>query len=519
MRQPTMFRVRLQAFLRETIDRLASSGASRLPPLRVLATRAGVSYPTMQRAVAALVRSSALSSRQGSGVRLGSPADPVPPSASSLAGGVGPGRLLETQVLSGHWEPGRLLPPRKQLQAQFGMSARALRAALQELAANGYAAPWRRGYRVVPFAGHTGARVVALVLRGGPDNEVVYPSSRTEDMLRSLEVECTRAGVRLVLITADTISGRWGFPGSGSAVLFRPSTVPGLQGYLVWTAAVDDRMLAHLATLLRPTTYPVAVLDEGNARSPLAGLLPYPAYFFALSRTPEHGRQVGRMLVRQGHRRVAWLSVAPDSYWATVRHAGLCRAFESAGMGEAVVSVEGAAADMPTGASEELALFVRDLDRRAASRHRPRFESVTRMFHEDYETLRVMSERRARANRYAPFFDTARRLSRENQCTAWVAASDDLALGALGYLRARGIRVPRDLAVVGFDDSREATEHALTSYNFSAAAYMHAMLRCVLGAAPSLSGRPDAAPTSFEGFVVERGTTAVRTLSRSTSAT
>jgi len=50
---------------------------------------------------------------------------------------------------------------------------------------------------------------------------------------------------------------------------------------------------------------------------------------------------------------------------------------------------------------------------------------------------------------------------------AVVAADDDTALGVLEALKARGIRVPDDVAVVGFDDIEEAKLY--TSTNYSAA--------------------------------------------------
>ena len=49
--------------------------------------------------------------------------------------------------------------------------------------------------------------------------------------------------------------------------------------------------------------------------------------------------------------------------------------------------------------------------------------------------------------------------------TAIVCGSDLMALGAVRAARARGLRVPQDVSVVGFDDSRllEFTDPALTT--------------------------------------------------------
>ena len=42
--------------------------------------------------------------------------------------------------------------------------------------------------------------------------------------------------------------------------------------------------------------------------------------------------------------------------------------------------------------------------------------------------------------------------------TAIIALSDEMAIGALGTLRRRGIRVPQDVALTGFDDIPSAAD-------------------------------------------------------------
>ncbi|MBD3240801.1 MAG: hypothetical protein GF331_09470, partial [Chitinivibrionales bacterium] len=58
-----------------------------------------------------------------------------------------------------------------------------------------------------------------------------------------------------------------------------------------------------------------------------------------------------------------------------------------------------------------------------------------------------------------------------------VGANDDVAIAVLDVLLARGLSVPDDCAVVGFDDSPMAEPAQLTSYSFNAPAVVLEALR------------------------------------------
>jgi DNA-binding LacI/PurR family transcriptional regulator len=60
--------------------------------------------------------------------------------------------------------------------------------------------------------------------------------------------------------------------------------------------------------------------------------------------------------------------------------------------------------------------------------------------------------------------------------TAWVGASDYVALAALDFLKTKGKTVPGDISVMGFDDSFEALYAELSSYNFNIRSYASSML-------------------------------------------
>jgi DNA-binding FadR family transcriptional regulator/DNA-binding LacI/PurR family transcriptional regulator len=500
---------KLSGYLAALIEDHRVRNDPHLPPLRALAAVAGVSYPTMQRALAGLVQSGVLIARQGSGIVIRdiaplvttAHATPRRPTAQEVSHRIG------VEVLSGRWGSDESLPSLKELRSRYGVSHRVLRAALRELVPHGYLEPWRRGYRVRPLAIRSDARTIALVLRGGPDNEVVYPSARSQDELRSLEIECTRAGVRLTFITADPISGRWGFPDGNDWVLYRPTSGPGLLGYIVWTSSIDEPMLVSLAPRIGAAGCPIAVLDEGSSRPRMAGYLPRSrSRHFAIAHSAGAGRGVGRMLLQQGHRRVGWLATAGDALWSSVRLTGLREVYAAAGMSDSVVELPLGELAPVGNVGALLGALLRLLEREAPATSRRSLEPMAHMLRRNAETIRVMSLRDARERQYGPLLVDAFAESSRRGCTAWVAESDGLALGALAFLRSRGIRVPQDISIVGYDNSREASEQGLSSYSLNGPAYMHAMLRWVLGAAPSLRERRQA-PVEFEGFVVERSTT------------
>ena len=90
--------------------------------------------------------------------------------------------------------------------------------------------------------------------------------------------------------------------------------------------------------------------------------------------------------------------------------------------------------------------------------------------------------------------------------TIWICENDALAMRALSFLRERGIRVPDDLSVVGFDNVPiEALENRLTTIDFNSIEVIRRMLNFVLRP-PRPRGPYRHLPIEIEGIVMERGT-------------
>src|SRR5699024_5493483 len=85
-------------------------------------------------------------------------------------------------------------------------------------------------------------------------------------------------------------------------------------------------------------------------------------------------------------------------------------------------------------------------------------------------------------------------------CTAIICGSDLMALGAVRAARSRGLAVPDDVSVIGFDDSplMAFTDPPLTSLRQPVEAMSHAAVSSLVA---EITGAP--APRSARRFVAE----------------
>ncbi|MET0590043.1 MAG: LacI family DNA-binding transcriptional regulator [Naasia sp.] len=94
--------------------------------------------------------------------------------------------------------------------------------------------------------------------------------------------------------------------------------------------------------------------------------------------------------------------------------------------------------------------------------------------------------------------------------TAVVVANDQMALGLIAGLRRRGVRVPADVSVVGFDDNPDAAFYtpALTTVRLDIAGEARRCIAEVLGGAGRPGGDPQSDPVSAPRLVVRESSAA-----------
>lgn len=213
------------------------------------------------------------------------------------------------------------------------------------------------------------------------------------------------------------------------------------------------------------------------------------------------GFEAGRYLLQSGHRRLAFFSPYTD-IWARHRLAGM--------------------ADLCTqsGASGEVVPYL--------SENAPREREFERLTKERYRGFRQSAEsppgipREYRAGRLMltrtawdvyenavlfsvlrPFFKQA--LARKD-ITAWVGCNDTVAIMAWSFLTSRGVRIPEDIAVQGFDNTFESLERNVSSYDFNFPALANVVQNFLLR--PSITrGIRKLLRPQIDGCIIERAST------------
>lgn len=464
--------MRLPACLEDLRALIRSAGGRRLPSVRALSARWSLSPNTAQGVLREARARGWIETRPGGGSwaagRMPLPLSPrVRRGAETLAG------ELREAIRSGRWAGGESLPPPKDMAAQQGVHPATVRKAFARLAGEGRLERRGRAWLVARPRHRTAGKPVLLCLGAkDPEGGLRINSDREWEFWREIQSEATRNGLHPEV-----------HPWEGS--LPHPGTRP--VGAVVSTWHLPDP--GPLLSALHRARLPAAVWLENPILSPAR--LPASPWlgFHDMAYGRESGAVLGRHPSVQRHLRIAWVSPFHGAEWSRNRLEGLRRS-------------------LPEGAilHEALGPWVSEWDFQEAVWQDPavwrrvRLDGVGRPGGAA-DLVRPLMEAIGRDRlfgRFAPALDAAL----ASGSTLWVAASDLVALGCLDWLAARGVRVPEDIALAGFDDTREALRHGMTSVRFDAQAMARAMVRQVLS--PAGSRRRT---IHYEGTVVARAST------------
>jgi len=237
-------------------------------------------------------------------------------------------------------------------------------------------------------------------------------------------------------------------------------------GYLVLGRCGGTGFVPSVVTTLLANQKRVAVIDdsgctaEANRMSRLNNSHLMRVFAIGAGRAPGHS--VANALLSLGHRRVLCLSPSVDLAWANERLAGLRQGFANAGHAGAVSAL------VPVSSEQERALRLKVSPRRTNRRSdaKTHWQAGPRWYQRDKAfgmRVRETLQLRAWASEAEPALDKA---LVDSTASVWVGLHDRLALTVLGFLRSRGVDIPRRLSLVGFDNTFEAFLEGVASYDF-----------------------------------------------------
>jgi hypothetical protein len=279
-----------------------------------------------------------------------------------------------------------------------------------------------------------------------------------------------------------------------------------ISGFVVFTQFANPGDLPPIIASLAQQRLPVAVVDEIGKEFIPGQVMANPFMrLFAMSISSTPGILVGNYLHALGHRKVAFHGAVVNEEWSRNRYLGLVHSFKEFGIDDGITNygldcfeefkliVQGVPGTQPIDTVFPLLSRMRacmnpDAVRDAVSMYPLLVGSLWEM---RLEALMKPTLEKALANR---------------AITAWVAESDFVALLAQQFLRTKGVRVPDDISLIGFDDSIEALGAGLSSFNFNVPALVHAVMNHIQFSSSSRR-LVNTGPLEIEGMVMERQTT------------
>ncbi|MBD3242924.1 MAG: GntR family transcriptional regulator [Chitinivibrionales bacterium] len=505
-------RQRARECLQRAIERASVQGTTRLPAIAELAAAAGVSVVTMHRVVRPFVSAGHLTARPRKGLHVTNAVRPGHRmrSESQTSRHHRSSRSLAEQLLrevyGGVYESGHQLPPYKELVHRYGAAYETIRAALESLCERGVLERYRRGFRIVCRTAPVARNRLVVVTGALNTGAINYTSPRTYELVRELERQCRMRRLELSIVTfygPDRLLS--GDTDARQLLLGRRSTRQYL-GCMVWTQGMS--LWPQTPPLLRGLArsgLPMAVLDESGETD---GVIP-PGDSVAvipLGYDEQCGVEVARYLLELGHRRVAYVCAFHANEWSRNRERGLRDEFRRAGFPDGVISMVSERYAFPRDhaiRNESHQNSVQCLLRERGQYHRARGEVDLGGVYECLtESVDSAIRRHAIQREIAPL---VRAVLADEGVTAVVCATDKQALSVRRLLEDRGVRIPRDLSLVSFDDGPDALVANMTSYNFNCPAAVARLTDYVIAPGSYAGNRRTDLMRGIDGFVRVRG--------------
>jgi DNA-binding LacI/PurR family transcriptional regulator/DNA-binding transcriptional regulator YhcF (GntR family) len=517
----------------------------RLPSLSELAEQCKVSRTTMWKAICVLKKESLVHATQGGPIIAG-PAGISSSAHAPVKGWKRIHRKLADDLFAGKFSPG-VLPPVTKLAIEYRATPRTIHKALSALMDDRLVAREAHKYHITSGRNRSGQRTMVMIIPGTPQGLLSTEDPRNRAVADAYERECTRLGYTFRSICF--------FERSPQALLYLNAQLKAIRdplGFIFsfwdpWDKTIRRRWQDAIA-VVSSKKIPVIVLDQaGSFLLPKAGIDRAQVRLLRIAGR-KAGAQVADYLVRHGHKQLAFITGTFEPDWVKDRYNGMVE-FLNRNKGPEyhielfsyshisdqnvlVLAMLGLNQDMiePLYRERLSADEIADLQK-SASQIASGIVNPAMPSNDFTKTLQFLSHamvQLADISHDAPAFASVldrilhlasdgsgdlflqphfKKVLQNSAATAWVCADEKCALSAMSFLKQNGKKVPQDIAVIGFENWREAYESQLSTYDFNMPGHIQRALQLIVDER-ALKNCP--VVSEVDGYVVERRTTRLR---------
>ena len=501
-----------------------------LPSIRMLAQKARVSFVTMWKALQKLRNEGKVTLDSGGSYRVAGKEIHEVSDAVSEKIGTDPSSLLPSlvscqsitekmyrDIVSGRYPGGEKLPSCKELQRFYGVSFATLKKALLSLIDEEIVEARTNGYFIPSLTGSTGHAKIVAIACGWEDGKI-WVDHQDKSYFRALEAECIRMNIRLDVIVYFRTRERLQFVHTASKADY-DLTDRTIIGYLFIVANLDstpEEVLERLVGLRRN----VAVLDVvGGWRFPRCAQGNRHVQFFTATASTLPAKRVAHYPLNKGHCHIAFISPFHRALWSQRRFDTIAEMFTRAGFAEGVVPfvMSEYAYQWDFLKNQEHQEDIRSLINQYAEWKKVAHgEFFKRFGNLGYSINKYITEWNCASGEIyeemRPLFTKA---ISDPSITAWVMANDFAATIAIDFLKERNVRIPEEISIISFDNTIDAMEYQLTSYDFNNSGIITMMLRFILASHTIRPGRKGGC-VEVDGTLVVRRSTAGAAVQKTT---
>ncbi len=482
--------------------------SGKLPSIRLLARDAGVSYVTMWRSVKQLAGGRGAGEGMNDNDRQTARAG-VPEHDDGNVLWQKISKRLKKDILSGGFPPGQPLPSCKELRHRYGVSFRTLKKSIDALASEEMIRPYKKRY-VIPAISLSGSNARVVVLGCGWEDGRIWADFQDKNYFRILESECIQSRIPLDVVVYYKKNGRLHFihSATGGPYDLSNENILGIVYIVANLQVFPEEILKAVSTLKKP----IAVLDVIGCFNDFTSCAEnHCIRFFTTTASVFPAKTVARYLLSLKHTRIAFISPFHKAPWSKIRCQSCMSIYQDAGI---------------TGGVEPLVLdrYAFQWDFLQGPGKRDNLRSLISQYTQlknrshpgisgkfgtlQYGLSKYLTEWNCAVGEIytvmRPLFDKA---LHDPSITAWVMANDFAATLAIDYLKELHYRTPEDVSIIAFDNTLDAMEYQITTYDFNNNGIVTMMLRSIL--APStIPVNQGKGMFEVEGRIVVRRSTA-----------